>query len=314
MPSPLSARLTAVVVTWNAADEIGGCLTSLPPDVRVVVVDNASQDGSADAAAAARPDATVVRTGRNLGFAAGVAAGLARVEDADAVLLLNPDARLEPGALDTLTALLHRQPRAGLVSALVVDRAGVPERFAGGRALSLSSLAVHELGLARLLPSRSTYRPGPQAAAEQRDWVAATAVLARRAAIDAVGGPDPSFFLYAEDRDWCRRLRSAGWEVWVEPAARVVHRRSASVNAAGSWVDVHRIGALDAYWQQLHGGRRLVPFRLLRLTGTVLRAAALSVLAPARGPEARARAAQRRRDALLHARLLLTGRLPGARA
>lgn len=300
-----------VVVAWNAARTLGDCLSSIPDGIRVVVVDNASDDDSGAVAARVRPDATVVRTPTNLGFAGGVAEGLRHTADAPSVLLLNPDATLATGALDALDRFLADRPRAGLVSALVVDGDGRPERFAGGRALSLRSLAVHELGLGRLLASWSTYRPGPLGAPEQRDWVAATAVLVRREALTQVGGPDPSFFLYAEDRDWCRRLWEAGWEVWTTPEARVTHHRSSSVNAAGPWIDAHRVGALDRYWRLLHGRRGLIAFRALRLLGASLRAIALTALSLLPGRATlRHRAAQRRRDARLFAGLLARG--PGA--
>lgn len=264
------------MVTWNAANLVGRSLAAVPAGVGVVVVDNASSDGTVDAVRAERPDARIITRTTNTGFAAGANCGMSAVEDGP-VLLLNPDCRLGPGALEHLVQFLELHPRAGLVSALICRPDGRPERHAGGRAPSLSSIAVHYLGLTRALPRFSLYSPGPSVSAMQREWVAGTAVLVRRAALDEVGPLDESYFLYAEDHDWCRRMRAAGWEVWVAPQARAEHLGAASVSEADPAIRRHRITSLDEYYARHHGGVSTAAVRLIRLVGYAARAAAFLV-------------------------------------
>lgn len=288
-----------MVVTWNAEQLVAASLASIPRDTAVIVVDNASTDGSTAAVAAARPEARIVVNGDNRGFAAAVNQALADVTS-DYALLLNPDAVLEPEAVERLVAFGDAHPRAALVSALVVDEHGRPESAAGGREPAPLSLAVHEAGLGRLLPRWSLYQPGPDAEPARRDWAAGTALLVRMAAVRSVGALDESFFLYCEDVDWARRMRGAGWEVWVEPAARAVHGRSVTVAAAGRWVDEHRIESLDRYLARHHRGMALAWMRLVRLGGKLARAAIFGASGRiARRPELVAKGSQRRRDARL---------------
>lgn len=295
--------VTVVVVTYDAAATIHACLSSLPPACPVIVVDNASTDGTTDAVRAARPDARLVSNDTNRGFAAAVNQAMRHADATAWFLLLNPDARLERGSLDALVAFGARHPRAALISALVLDEDGRPERFAAGWEPTVRNVALHELGLGGR--GRGMYAAGRPEGAERRDWVAGTCLLARRQAIDEVGPLDETFFLYGEDLDWARRMRSVGWEVWVEPAARAVHGRSVSVNAAGSWVDEHRHGSLDRYFRRHHGRSALLAFRLARIAGSSLRAVAFSAAGIAlRRPELRQRGDVRRRDAVAMWRLL----------
>lgn len=292
------------MVTWNAAHLVGPSLTSVPAAADVVIVDNASSDGTVPAARAARPDARVIELATNVGFAAGANCGMRAVADGP-VMLLNPDCRLAPGALEHLLEFLGLHPRAGLVSALVCSPDGRPERHASGREPTLLSIAVHYLGLTRFLPRLSLYRPGPSSAAAQREWVAGTALLARRAALDEVGPLDESYFLYAEDHDWCRRMRAAGWEVWVTSGARAEHVGAASVAVADPTIRRHRITSLDDYYARQHGALATAAVRVIRVVGYSVRAAAFFVVGSAtRRPSWAARARASVNDTQVALRLL----------
>lgn len=296
-------RVTAVSVTWNAADDVGEALRSAEACAAVIVVDNASEDSTVEVVRRAAPDAQLIVNATNAGFAAGANQGLGRVKT-EFALLLNPDAVLASGAVEALVSFADHRPRAGLVSALVLDERQRPERTAGGRQPTLTSVAVHELGLSGLLPTRSVYGA---AASQPRpmEWVAATALLVRMQAVAEVGGLDEGYFLYCEDQDWCRRLGAAGWESWIEPAAVAHHRRSSSVNRAGSWVDEFRVGSIDRYFAANHSRRQTTVFRLLRLAGISGRAFVFSVAAAVlRRPPLTGRAQQRRRDSAVALRLL----------
>lgn len=301
------ADVVVVIVTFRAASTIRACLASIPREVPVIVVDNASDDGTAAIVAAARPTARVIANHDNLGFAAAANRGIGAAGDAH-VVLLNPDATLAPGVLGAMAAFADATPRAAAVSAFLEDEHGRPERVGGGRDASIASVAVHELGLGAVLRSQSLYRPGDPRRPLQLDWVAGTAVWLRREALDDVGPLDESYFLYAEDLDWCRRARQKGWECWVTPAARATHLGSSSVNAAESWVDQWRLGSLDRYIGRAHGRKAQTTTRLIRAAGAALRGAtfriASLIVGDPRRTAYRERAASRLHDALA----LLTGR------
>lgn len=230
-PSPL---VRAVVVTWNGAHLLPACLDSLDAQhlrdrTEVVVVDNASTDGT-DELLAARPGTTVVRAPRNLGFAGGVDLGLRDVR-APFVLLLNNDAALAPDGLDALLAELTApgNERVAAATAKVVLR----ERDAQGRTLVNSTGNVLT----------------PWGAGVDRDWLSVDgtqspsgevfgfhggAALLRTEAVRAVGGIDPWLFLYYEDTDLSWRLRAAGWTVRYVETAVAEHAHAASSDPASA--------------------------------------------------------------------------------
>jgi GT2 family glycosyltransferase len=218
--------VAVIVVNFNRADLLGECLRSVSAAGReveeppaVVVVDNASADGSAEMVEREFPAAELVRMSRNAGFAGGVAEGLRRTRT-PWVLLLNNDATLEPGALAPLLAAARSAPDVGMVAAQM--------RFADAPELINSAgIAVDRLGVAvdRAL--------GEPAAAEPATPVevfgaSAGAALYRRSMLDAIGGFDESFFAFLEDVDVAWRARMAGWRALYCPAAVVYHAHSAT--------------------------------------------------------------------------------------
>jgi len=297
---PMPGRVGVAVVAFNSEQSIGSCLKSVPSDLPVIVVDNASGDATVEAVLQARPAAQLIRQPTNLGFARAVNLALSHLPPSEFVLLLNPDARLAGDCVEKLVDFMDGHPSAAVVSAAIIGSDGRPEPVSTGREPSLVSIMVHYWGLGFLFPGWSLYRPAPRAGAERRDWVAATAVLARSEAVELVGGLDESFFLYCEDIDWCRRLRQAGWEVWVTAAARAVHERSSSVDAAGAWVDRYRIGSLDLYFARHHRGASVGIFRLSRAAGLAARGAVFLISGSLTGrPDLMARGRHRLVDARL---------------
>jgi len=225
-----TAALTLACVESVLADLAGGCAGI---DAEVVVVDNASGDGSAERIAdwiAARPGApvTLVRSPRNGGFAAGHNLALAG-SSAEFVLLLNSDAELRPGCLAALVAALEAQPRAGIAVPRIEDAAGAALtncfRFPG--ALSeLERAAASGPVTARLARWRMPLGPDPDPG--RIDWVEFSCALLRREMIEAVGPLDEGFFLYFEDIDYCRRAAALGWRCLQARGARALHRLGAS--------------------------------------------------------------------------------------
>jgi GT2 family glycosyltransferase len=221
-----------VVVSYNSRDRLRACVDPLLglSDVNVFVVDNASPDGSLEAVNDLA--LTAIQLSENGGFAHGVNAGW-RGGSAPYVLLLNPDARINGDSLDALVSALEEVPRRGAVAPRIVDDDGSLD-WSQRRYPRLRSTYARALFLHRLFPRADwtdelirdeeayTRRGSP-------DWVSGACVLLRREALEQVGGLDEGFFMYAEDIDLCKRLRSAGYELLYEPAAVVEHEGGASV-------------------------------------------------------------------------------------
>lgn len=188
--------------------------------------------------------AVVVHDPRNPGFGAGQNRGVA-ISGSPFVLLCNPDAEIAPDAIRAGLAVLEQRPDVAAVQGVVVNRGtGRPERSAGvelgpvhllGRAVGAGALVRHRW--ARALAGRSqTLRDHAERVPSRPTEVeslAATAVLVRRAAFDAVGGFDESYFLYGEDLDLCRRLRDAGWTLLTLPDVWATHESGGS--AESTW-------------------------------------------------------------------------------
>lgn len=224
--------VSVVVLDYNSGSEIVDCLASVAADAgEIIVVDNASTDGSVESVKEAFPHAKILTNDTNRGFAVAANQGV-HAANGDVVVLLNPDAIAEPGTLAVLGRAVEAHPRAGVVGALVLNPDGTvqPTKRAFPK---LRHAAMH--GLLGLLwrnnPGTRAYTLADVSFEEPRtvDWVAMTAVAIRPEAFETVGGFDESFFFFVEDVDLCRRLGDAGWEIWFEPRAVVTHEWG------GSW-------------------------------------------------------------------------------
>ena len=246
-PGPASPRVTVAVVSYNTRDDLRRCLASLRSHsgmpCQVVVVDNASADGSADMVEAEFPEARLVRNPENVGFSRANNQAL-REATAPYALMLNSDAELTPGALPALAALLDARPRLGAVGPRTLSPDGTVQ-VSFGPALT----PVAEWRQCRLVRGVKGRRPAALAEAAARasvehapDWLSGSCLLARKEALDAVGGFDEGFFLYEEDVDLCLRLRRAGWGLLFTPAAEVVHHlgRSTEADPARARLEYHR--------------------------------------------------------------------------
>ena len=221
--------ISVVVVNWNAGAALLRCIETIeahPPSepVEVVVVDNASTDGSAEDARARHPGITVLANPANVGLAAannqGIAATTGRY-----ILIANPDIEVTAGALDALVAFLDRHPRA----AWVVPRLRRPDGSLQTAVGDLPTLGEALLGRSwqRIRPRRRDrgfwWDGWPHTEASAVGHAMEACYLVRRAAIDAIGPQDPGYPLDWEGIDWAARAGDAGWEVWFCPDAEVVH-------------------------------------------------------------------------------------------
>lgn len=226
--------VVVVVLTWNGRDDTLACLASLARDpyrpVRVVVVDNGSEDGTEEAVREGHPEAEVIRSEVNLGFAGGNNLGLDRALalGADHVLVLNNDVEVTPGAISALVGAVDHLPQAGAVNPKILF-ADPPGHvwFAGARFDPRRGYNGRQRGYGR------TDGPAFDARVET-DRACGAALLVPRGVVQAVGGFDTDLFLYSEDTEWSLRARAAGYKLYVEPGAQVVHRVSRSAGGESS--------------------------------------------------------------------------------
>jgi N-acetylglucosaminyl-diphospho-decaprenol L-rhamnosyltransferase len=269
-----AARVVVALVSYEARDTLLSTLDSLSHlelPAEVVVVDNASTDGSAEAVRARHPRARLIANPENVGFARACNQGF-RASAAPLVLFLNPDAELEPGALSTLARVLDERPDVGLVGPRIRFPDGTIQVSTGPDLSLLAELRLRRLVLAcrrreRWALERAEASHGRE---HEPDWISGACILARRTTLEALSGFDERFFLYEEDADLCRRARAAGWKVVFTPSAEVRHGlgRSMARAANRSALEYHRSHLL---YYRLHNGlaARIVLRKLLAARGLI---------------------------------------------
>jgi N-acetylglucosaminyl-diphospho-decaprenol L-rhamnosyltransferase len=247
--------ISVLVVSYNTRELLLRALEPLStaPETEVVVVDNASRDGSADAVAAAFPERAVrvLRSPTNLGFAGGVNLA-ARHARGEVLLLLNPDAVLPPAGPATLADFLRAHPRAAAVGAALRFADGRPQpaafRFPG-----LVQVGIDVFAVGRLAHSRVNGRVpcGPRPVRIDHPLGACMAI--RRAAWEDVGPLDEGYFMYVEEVDWCRRARARGWEIWHEPRVVALHHGGAATRQRAEAMFVELWRSRLRYYERYHG-------------------------------------------------------------
>lgn len=230
--------LDIVIVSFNARADLERCLHSLhaaPPAVphRIILVDNASSDGSVEAVRRRWPAIAIIERARNEGFAAANNAGI-RAGAGELILLLNSDTLVPPGAIDALVARLAREPDAAAAGPRLVDGEGRAE-WSFGRMLS-PLVEARRAVVGRLYARRAPIVTWVIERASRResypDWVTGACLLVRRQAAERAGLFDERYFMYEEDIDFCAALRAQGGRVLFTPAAEVVHLRGRSARSA----------------------------------------------------------------------------------
>jgi N-acetylglucosaminyl-diphospho-decaprenol L-rhamnosyltransferase len=225
----VSPRVSALIVSYNTSELLLQAIESVidAPETEVIVLDNASHDGSPDAVGKRFPSVKLVRSTVNLGFAAGVNSA-AREARAPSLLVLNPDARLEPGALHRLLATLETYPRAALVAPALRFPDGRPQASAFAFP-GLIQVYLDLFPIPRLMDSRLNGRLHTKSHQPvQVDHPLGACMLIRGEAWHDVGPLDEGYFMYVEEVDWCRRARARGWQIWHESRAVAVHHAGAA--------------------------------------------------------------------------------------
>lgn len=230
----ITMRVSVVVVNWNVKELLQSCLASVLKEsgsfpagsVEIIVVDNASSDGSAEMVREQFPQARLLANAENRGFSAACNQAIAGCTG-DAVLLLNPDAELLPGSLGELAGWLERHPAAAAVGPRMLNADGTIQS-SRRRFPTLATAFLESTILQSYLPklshlSRYYCLDQPEDHEQQVDWLVGACLLLRRKALQEVGPLDEQFFLYFEETDWCLRAKRAGWQIAYLPDAQVLH-------------------------------------------------------------------------------------------
>jgi hypothetical protein len=290
-------NLSVVVVNWNARRFLARCISSLIQGSQglrseVLLVDNASSDGSVEFVRRRFPEVKIIESAHNLGFAQGCNLGI-RESSGRYLLLVNPDVVALQGCVETLVETLDRHPEVGLVGPRIVGVDGCVQpscmRFpslwsAGCRAFALDTLFKRLTTL-----SSSAARGRKMSTSRDVDVVNGCFWAVRRQAIDEVGLLDERFFMYSEDVDWCRRFGEHGWLVRYQPQAQAIHFGGGSSAAAPVRFYVEMRRAEIQYWEKHRGRQSTLAFTLIMAVHQVLRFLAASMACLfARSPARRA--------------------------
>jgi len=259
----MNADVAVLIVSYNTRERTLDCVRSVlahPPaaTTEVVVVDNDSADGSADALELEFPTVTVLRSGGNLGFARAVNLG-ARASTADYLLLLNPDTVVRPGALPALLAFARAHPEHGVYGGRTFREDGELDPSSCWGAPTLWSLACFASGLSTALAGSPVFDPEslgrwPRDTVREVPVVTGCLLLVSRADFDRIGGMDERFFLYGEDAEFSLRAARFGMRPVIVPEAAIVHAVGASTGARGrkmTMVLAGKVTLLRSAWSPL---------------------------------------------------------------
>jgi GT2 family glycosyltransferase len=270
--------LSITIVNWNTKNHLANCLDSIYQNAKdaafeIIVVDNDSDDNSAEMVRAKFPQVTLIENNENVGFGAANNQAI-RISQGRYVLILNPDTLVLPGCLDQLMDLLASRPDVGAVGPKVVNVDGsiqlpcirnVPTLFT--EYLELSHLS------ARFPKSRvfgryyMTYcdRSLPR----QVSLLMGCCIMVRKKVLDEIGLFDEQFFLYAEDMDLCYRIQKAGWKSWYLPTAQIVHIWGQSTERISKHRVFHNQQAKYIFFKKHFGAAKAFEYRLATLLAAI---------------------------------------------
>lgn len=260
--------LSVLIVSYNTRAITLDCLQALEKaldgiDAEIVVVDNASSDGSAEAVREKFPRVHLIANKKNTGFGAANNQAMA-VARGEYYLLLNSDAFPEPEAIRALLDFMRANPQAGLSG---------PRTHNADGSLQLSCFRLPSPGYAWLenFWLADGYRRWAHDTVRRVEFVIGACMLVRREVYEQVGGFDERFFMYSEETDWQRRIHDAGWEIVFVPQARITHLGGASGATNRTQVNRHFFDSLDAYVKKHHGLAGLVSLRVAMACGCLIR-------------------------------------------
>ena len=290
--------LSTIVVNWNTADLLAGCLDALrrhgpaTGTHEVIVVDNGSTDDSVRVVEKSFPEVRLIVNERNEGYQRANNRGIAAARG-DHLLLVNSDAFVRPGAIDTMLGRMRADARAAVVGPRLVYGDGRFQRWTAGRAPDVVAIAAFYLYLERVSKAaarRSLYVAQDVDHAFCPDWVSSACMLVRRAALDEIGLLDERYFCYMDDVDLCQRARDAGWHVWYEPTSTVVHLMGQASKRNTGAASPAAILNFNDYVRRRSGGPAAIAARSMEVVGFGTRALAYLARGLTAGTDGRAEA------------------------
>jgi GT2 family glycosyltransferase len=253
---PAEFDLSVVIPSYNTRDLMEQALRTVAEAaegirVQVIVVDNASRDGSADMVAEKFPAVELIRNERNLGFGGANNAAFARARGRH-VLLLNSDTIVRPDTLRTMVTFMDEHPEAGAAGCRILNPDGTLQLDCR-RSFPTPAAAFYKLtGLSRLFPSSHrlarynlTYLDPEEV--NEVDALSGSCMIVRSQVLEQVGGFDEAYFMYGEDLDWCFRMREAGWKIYYTPATEIIHFRGESGRAESMRIQYRKNEAMAIF-------------------------------------------------------------------
>ena len=252
--------LSIIIVNWNVKALLAKCLDSILQgsddlSLEIIVVDSASTDGSVSMIQAQYPTVRVMAQQENIGFTRGNNLALA-VAQGRYVLLLNPDTEIIGNMLQQMIAYLEAHPTVGIVGPHTLNTDGTTQssrrRFPQVWTAFLESTWLQPLAPKAWL-DRYYINDSPDRATLEVDWVQGHALMARRAVYDQIGGLDDGYVMFYEELDWCKRAKSAGWQVVYVGDAQVIHHGGKSTEQASARKHILFNQSKIRYFRKHHG-------------------------------------------------------------
>jgi|SRR5579862_1536953 len=264
MPADASFDLLVVIANWNTRELLLACLNSVQASIgismKIVVVDNASTDGSAESVKGMFPDVEVISNQANLGFSRANNLALVRFQDCGRYsLLLNPDTLVEPDTFKSVICFMDQHPDAGIAGCKVVTPQGTLDWACKRGFLTPSLLFYKAVGLDKRFPKSRrfgryhlTYLDENQI--HEVDSVVGAFMMIRRECLQSVGLLDDSYFMYGEDIDFCFKTKQNGWKIFYVPTTTIIHYKGQSTQKRSYRMIYHWYAAIGKFYR-----RRIAP-------------------------------------------------------
>ena len=280
----IGSDLSIVIVNWNVRDLLRRCLHSVmsslqlptsnfqPPtsnlQIEVIVVDNASSDGSVAMVEEEFPQVRLIANSENVGFTVGNNQGIA-ISRGRYILLLNPDTEIVGDALTTMLAYMDDHPQVGALGPQLLNPDGSIQssrrRFPTIATAFLESTILQQWFPRNRVTRHYYITDRPDDEVQEVDWVTGACLLARRETIEEVGLLDEGFFMYSEELDWCRRIKAQRWQLIYLPTARVIHHGAQSSEQVKSFQHIQFQRSKIRYFRKHHGPWQAAVLRLFIL-------------------------------------------------
>jgi GT2 family glycosyltransferase len=275
----MSIEVSVIIVSWNCRQMLTECLRSIQSGLvsdksEIIVIDNASSDGTVEAIRKEFPSVNMIACADNLGFAQGNNIGI-DVSSGEYLCLINPDVVVESGCIETLVKYLSKHPDLGMVAPQIIGSDRIVQRSCM-RTPTLWNQLCRALALDCVIKKSRLFggylmKDFDHDTTREVDIVNGCFWVVRRDALDDVGLIDPLFWMYADDLDWCHRFHAAGWKIMFHPEARAIHFGGGSSRNTPitSYLQMHRADL--QYWRKYHNLLSFCAYWLILLCAQALR-------------------------------------------